>query len=352
LYHQCDKSLFIKTNKSQGASPEKVALIGCRVAIYTEGETSDEIEFNALSVKEITGEDEIYGRGLFKAPINFRAQCKLGMLTNYPPNLDGQFAVVQRLRMLFFDSSFTKKPKGKNEFKINPEFVEKIMTLYLSEIFSWIAKGSYQYYQSKTIIMPPSIQERCTKLILQEDSIESFIEKRLKVTNNKKDFIRKGTLFDLYRLFSNANSQRCKPRSTFFNRLADLKIMESTLDGYDVFRGITVTEEKKDVEEYKFNDKKEECDNTRVRALYNIKHAKRSKDESESETETESESEEEEIVKKSKPDTPIKKKGFGKIPKNKDCQLFTITQKQDDDSESDAQDSEEIVKKPIKRKSQ
>lgn len=316
FYHQCDKSIFIKTQKAHGASPEKMALIGRRVVIYSEGDTADEIDLNISSIKEVSGEDEINARGLFKDPINFKAQCKLSMLTNYVPPLDGQYAVVERLRMLFFDSTFTKTPKGKNEFKQDPEFVEKLVSEHLSEIFSWIARGSYAYYQTKTIKMPQSIQDRCTKLIVQEDSIESFLEKRLKVTNNKKDFIRRGALFDLYKLFCNANSQRCKPRSTLFNRLADMKIMSSTLDGYDVFRGIIISEEKEDTEEYKFNDEKDKCNNARVRSTYNIHYAKKSND---SEEEDESEDEPEEIK-------PKRRKGFGVID-NSDYEEVTIITK-------------------------
>jgi hypothetical protein len=74
--HQCDKSIFIKTQKGHGASPEKVTFIGKRGAVYSEGETADEIELNISSVKEITGEDMIYARGLFKDPVNFDTMWK------------------------------------------------------------------------------------------------------------------------------------------------------------------------------------------------------------------------------------------------------------------------------------
>ena len=80
FYHQCDKSIFIKTQKGHGASPEKIALIGTRLVMYSERETTDEIQLNFSSLKEISEEDEINARGLFKDPINFRTQCKLNML--------------------------------------------------------------------------------------------------------------------------------------------------------------------------------------------------------------------------------------------------------------------------------
>ena len=159
FYHQCDKSIFVKTQKGHGASPEKVALIGKRSVVYSEGETADEIEFNFCSLKEITGQDVINARGLFKDPINFYTQCKLNMLTNYVPPLDGQDAIKIRTRFLFFDSQFIANPKGPNQFRKDDDFVKKLTTEYLSEVFSWIAQGAYEYYQTKTIEMPPKERE-------------------------------------------------------------------------------------------------------------------------------------------------------------------------------------------------
>jgi phage/plasmid-associated DNA primase len=108
FYHQCDKSIFVKTQKGHGASPEKVALIGKRGVVYSEGE----IEFNFCSLKEITGQDMISARGLFA------------------------------------------NPKGPNQYQKDDDFVNKLTTEYLSEVFSWVAQGAYEYYQTKTIEMP------------------------------------------------------------------------------------------------------------------------------------------------------------------------------------------------------
>jgi putative DNA primase/helicase len=210
--------------------------------VYSEGETADEIELNITSVKEITGQDMIHARGLFKDPINFHTMCKLSFLANYVPPLDGQDAVKIRTRFLFFDSQFVVNPKGPNQFKADDDFVEKLKTEYLSEVFSWFAQGAYEYYQTKTIEMSPKAKERTNDLINSEDSIESFISAKCVITNNEKDYIRKLLLFDAYKAYCTSNSQRCKPRSTLFNRLAD-KNVELKLkgkDGYDVYRGIQI----------------------------------------------------------------------------------------------------------------
>jgi uncharacterized coiled-coil protein SlyX len=49
----------------------------------------------------------------------------------------------------------------------------------------------------------------------------------------------------VYQEYCNNNSQRCRPRSTLWKRLDDLKIINATLDGYDIFRGIRVLSDEK-----------------------------------------------------------------------------------------------------------
>ena len=48
LYHQTAKGIFMKGSqeKTEGASPDKIALIGVRCAIYSEGQTADDIDIN------------------------------------------------------------------------------------------------------------------------------------------------------------------------------------------------------------------------------------------------------------------------------------------------------------------
>ena len=243
FYHQCAESIFMKGGKSTigAASPDKIALIGTRVAVHSEGDTADEIKLNESTIKEVTGEDDINARGLFQSPLNFRAQCKLSLLTNYVPPLDAQKAFVRRLRYIFFDTCYCANPKLANEVKEDDKFLKDCETMYLSEIFSWMVEGSFEYYKTKKIEMTDEFKERTEELLRSEDSIKSFCKTKLVITNNYDDYIRKKVLFQSYNTYCDKNSQRCKPRSTLFNRLSDMKISTRNLDGYDVYYGIKVT---------------------------------------------------------------------------------------------------------------
>ena len=244
LYHQTAKGIFMKGSqeKTEGASPDKIALIGVRCAVYSEGETSDDIDINESLLKMISGKDEINARPLFRAPLTFYPICKLCLLTNYKPDLNGDKSIRQRIRYLFFNSSFVDEPDPKkpNEFKRDDDFIDLLQTKYLSEIFSWILKGSIKYYKDKQIIPPKSFQDKTDSFFEQQDSITSFVNHKLTITNNDKNYIKKSAIFEIYKTFCNDNSQRCHPRSTLFKRLEDLQLRISTLDGYAVYRGVEI----------------------------------------------------------------------------------------------------------------
>ena len=104
-------------------------------------------------------------------------------------------------------------------------------------------KGSIEYYKTKTFVSPKQFKDRTDQFFELQDSITSFINNKLQITGSDKDFIKRGLLFEMYRTYCNDNSQRCHPRSTLFKRLEDKHIRISKKDGYDVYRGITITTE-------------------------------------------------------------------------------------------------------------
>jgi len=243
FYHTCGKGIFQKSNKDPNSpSPDKVALIGMRSGVYTEGDTADEMELGESLIKELSGDDPINARPLFKSPLEFMAQVKLNMLTNYRPYLNGDKSIKRRLKYIFMDTNFTDNVKIKNDVLKDDEFIKLIETEYLSEVFTWIVQGAKLYYQDKRIDMSPEFQRRTDDILDQDDSITSFFVNRCKFDDNDDKItpIRKGDFFDEYKNYCTKNSQRCHPRSTLFKRMDDKHILISKLHGYDVYRGVKI----------------------------------------------------------------------------------------------------------------
>jgi P4 family phage/plasmid primase-like protien len=240
-YCQCDESVFIKHKKNSGqASPELMALLGKRSGFYSEGDTADNVEMNESGLKRISGEDKITGRYLYGQMLEFYPYVKLNMLTNFIPSLSADKAMKRRIRYIFFDKTFVHNPTKPNELKIDQEFADKVQAEYLSEIFSWIAKGAMEFYRSKTINMSKEYVSRTEKLLSEGDSIECFLKRRVVKTNKYEDTIKKNELFDIYKNFCNENSQRCIARSTLWARVSQNGINTRPLHGYDVYYGVTI----------------------------------------------------------------------------------------------------------------
>ena len=249
-YVTADKAVFVKStfqSKGSEASPHLYSLLGKRVIAYSEGETSDNFELDLSVLKNISGEDPIRCRGLFKDQIEFLSQGKLVLATNYVPPLTTEDAIKDRTLVIFFDQRFTDKPQ-KNEKLKDVAFIEALQNEYLSEVFSWIVKGSKIYYQeNRKIDMPEEFKKRAEVLISREDSIHSFFTNCCSFTGNRKDCIKPLELFESYKEYSTLNSQRCQPRSTLYNRLQSIKEVEkSVLHGYDIYRGIKIIDHKND----------------------------------------------------------------------------------------------------------
>ncbi len=244
LYHQTSKGIFMKGSqeKVEGASPDKIALMGVRVATYSEGETSDDIDINESFLKMVSGKDEINARALFRAPLTFYPVCKLSLLTNYKPDLNGDKSIIERIIYIFLDSSFVPNPDKNraNEFMRDDDFVEQLKTTYLSEIFSWILKGSIEFYKDKTIRPTKEFRERTYCIFEQQDSITAVFNNKITISKDDKDYINKADIFKIYQEFCDRNSQRCQRRSTLLKRLEDLHVIISTLNGYAVYRGIQI----------------------------------------------------------------------------------------------------------------
>jgi hypothetical protein len=137
------------------------------------------------------------------------------------------------------------KPKG-GEKQEDKEFISKLENIYLDEVFSWIVKGSKLYYEDRVIEMPEEFKERSNKFTEGVDSIASFLAHRVEFTNNSKDIIKKAYLFELYKSYCALNSQQCKPRSTLYNELINLKHEPSILHGVEMYRNIKVIKNSED----------------------------------------------------------------------------------------------------------
>ena len=109
-----------KRSSSNSATPEMERTKGLRFVVMQEPEANENINIGLM--KELTGNDKIIARGLFKDPIEFIPQFKLLLMCNdlpsIPSNDDGTW---RRLEVVDFISRFiddvNQVNPSKNVFK-------------------------------------------------------------------------------------------------------------------------------------------------------------------------------------------------------------------------------------------
>ncbi len=138
-----------KPTQSSGASPELARTMGIRFCVAQEPDSGDTI--NGGKLKEMTGNDSFYARGLHKDPIEIVPQFKLALICNKLPHLGaGDQAIWNRVRVLPFESRF---PKNNAEVPLTWEEQIEKKTFYrdatINEKFdNWKQAFMYMCFQT------------------------------------------------------------------------------------------------------------------------------------------------------------------------------------------------------------
>jgi P4 family phage/plasmid primase-like protien len=231
------KKVFIKQNDNAGASPHLAKLHGKRAGFYSESSENDKL--NEETIKKLTGNDIITCRKLYGDEIQFRSIIKPILMTNFKPTINASDkAIVARLKYIPFLSKFEDKPK-EGEMKKDPDFIEKLKTIYKNEVFTFIARGACKFYEDG-ILEPPETFKKYTQEYLDEnDNIMRFINDKLVKTNNDNDKIKTKDLYNIYCVWCKETNEYTLRQKLFLDELnkRNIKISNKLYDGYKVYRG-------------------------------------------------------------------------------------------------------------------
>jgi phage/plasmid-associated DNA primase len=132
-----------KRTASSAASPELVrAGNGVRWAVLQEPDKKDVINVGLL--KELSGNDSFFARGLFKEGGEIEPMFKLVVICNDPPSMPySDKAAWNRIRVIPFESTFCDNPPNtweeqlrEKKFPKDPFFAEKIPDMI--QAFAWL----------------------------------------------------------------------------------------------------------------------------------------------------------------------------------------------------------------------
>ena len=245
--YTCKLSNTVLTRKQGGssnASPDIEQTKGKRLASIQETEQDDMV--NVGRMKELSGGDKIYARGLFKDPIQFKPQFKMILLCNELPKINADDnGTWRRIRVVKFISKFTDNPRLENEYPIDPMLSEKIHKW--KEAFMYILLQKYKKYKKVGLKEPEEVLEVTRDYQRVSDLYNDFMTDT--IVKDEKSHI---GLNELYRVFKewfrNNNNQNTRPPSrTYFKGKMEIKLGQKY--EHNKWTGFKIVGEDEDTEE-------------------------------------------------------------------------------------------------------
>jgi P4 family phage/plasmid primase-like protien len=184
--YACTFNISLLTNKRVGSSQTNSELVrakGRRFAVLQEPEEGERI--NTGFMKELSGNDKIISRGLYKDSIEFKPMFKMVLTCNHLPSVPAEDGGTwRRIRLVEFNSHFgdNPNPENENEFHIDRELAFKFQDW--KETFMSLLIENFKLYKENGIFEPEEVLQ-CTKNYQRSNDtigefLDAFITKQLK----------------------------------------------------------------------------------------------------------------------------------------------------------------------------
>jgi hypothetical protein len=168
-----------KGGSSSAPSPQLARLAGSRVVTLQEPSAKDKL--NDSAVKSLTGMDKFYARSLHSNGFDIEQNFKIVMMCNDIPTMDNQNALKNRLRIIYFGSTWSDHaPESEAEQyrlhifpKIN-DFGERIPSY--TSAFLWVLVQYYTSYVDIGIRQEPEcVKEHTARYWRDTDKYFEFL---------------------------------------------------------------------------------------------------------------------------------------------------------------------------------
>ena len=177
--YSCTFNVSLLTSKRGGSGQTNSELVrakGRRFAVLQEPEENEKM--NAGFMKELSGNDKIITRGLYKDSVEFKPMFKMILTCNHLPNLPAEDGGTwRRVRLIEFKSKFTDNPNplNVNEFAIDRELSLKFDDW--KETYMSMLVDIYKTYKEAGGITEPKEVMQCTdNYQRQNDNIGEFLK--------------------------------------------------------------------------------------------------------------------------------------------------------------------------------
>jgi putative DNA primase/helicase len=142
-------------------------LAGVRLATCVE--TNEGKRLNVARIKAITGEDTISAQLKYQNYFEFKPQCKLVLVTNFPPHVPaGDDALWRRLKVLPFNVTVPEEKRIAG-------LAEKLLSEEGAGILNWAIAG-YRDWQLNGLQEPEAVTNAIAQYRSSEDIVQNFVQ--------------------------------------------------------------------------------------------------------------------------------------------------------------------------------
>ena len=186
--YACNLPIALLTQKrkaSGAASPEMAITRGKRLAVMQEPDVNETL--NIGQMKEITGNDKITARGLYKEPFEFTPQFKLvcmcNDLPNIPSNDDGTW---RRLEVVDFIARFVDDEKDIDEEKnrhLKDKSIKNKIPMWVIPFYA-ILLPYWRDYDANGINIPDEVKSKTNEYRNNNDLVGQWIDQNCEESDN------------------------------------------------------------------------------------------------------------------------------------------------------------------------
>lgn len=208
--YYCILPIALLTQKraaSNSASGELERTKGRRFAVMQEPSENDKINIGFM--KELSGNDRILTRGLYKDPYEFKPQFKMILTCNELPEVpsdDG--GTWRRIRVVEFISKFCENPTKKNEFSMDLELSDKFDRW--AETFMSMLIERHKTINPNKIEEPWEVRKATENYKSNNDLIGQFIGDKIIKDNTSKEKYTLTKVFNEFRVWAYENVPKGK----------------------------------------------------------------------------------------------------------------------------------------------
>lgn len=190
---------------SSNATPDIYKSKGVRMVVMAEPNENDKL--NVGKLKEMTGNDTMTCRGLYKDQMEFKPQFSVFLTCNYVPEVNSNDeGTWRRIRLIEFTSRFADNPDPKkpNEYLIDRDMPNKINKW--KETFISMLLHIRIHLDVTNIHEPKIINDATKRFYAEQDLIAQFISDKIEETDDNDDKLLIEHIFPHYKNWFRSNT--------------------------------------------------------------------------------------------------------------------------------------------------